>query len=509
MSILTPANKILKFLILMEGEYDDVEAVGDGENGVGTVRVNEKCAGGCDAQEGVYDAKKGDCDVGGKGSKDAGGKGLEDVYYPNVENFREECEEEIWETIESLSRKRTTVIEPEVDDIESNLIPDPQPHTETNTETEPHPEPHPVPHPEPHLEPQPEPHPEPYPQPNPEHAENDNGREDGYATPYYDSDVCRFPLTDIPSEPDSDSDNEQPRYPSYTPRRGEPIIEAGMVFASTRQFRKAIGLLALTTGRAIVYVKNENDCIRAKCDNAGCPFYLYGLYVKHLKSFQVRKFNPQHSCNLSFKNRRASQSILVDVYMDRIIKNPSMRPVDLQDAVKADYNVDITFSMAKRVKKHVMDTIVANYEEQYAHLWRYAEAIRQTNPGSTVKMEVDKATPDSEPVFKRFYVCFDALKRGFLAGCRPFIGLDGCFLKSFIKGELLTAVGRDANNQLFPIAWAVVEVECYDSWTFFLELLRDDLNLERGNGMTFMTDKQKVTFYLILCFNSYGLFTFI
>ncbi|GKD25624.1 putative integrase, partial [Tanacetum coccineum] len=44
------------------------------------------------------------------------------------------------------------------------------------------------------------------------------------------------------------------------------------------------------------------------------------------------------------------------------------------------------------------------------------------------------------------------------------IGLDGCFLKGTCRGELLTAMGRDGNNQMFPIAWAVVNVENTDNW---------------------------------------------
>ncbi|MBA0548916.1 hypothetical protein Golob_019979, partial [Gossypium lobatum] len=44
------------------------------------------------------------------------------------------------------------------------------------------------------------------------------------------------------------------------------------------------------------------------------------------------------------------------------------------------------------------------------------------------------------------------------------IGLDGCFLNDPFKSEFLTIVERDANNQMFPIAWVVVEVECTNSW---------------------------------------------
>ncbi|GJS56767.1 zinc finger, PMZ-type containing protein [Tanacetum coccineum] len=41
--------------------------------------------------------------------------------------------------------------------------------------------------------------------------------------------------------------------------------------------------------------------------------------------------------------------------------------------------------------------------------------------------------------------------------------VDGYFLKGTIKGELLIAMGRDINNQMFPIACAVVTVENKDN----------------------------------------------
>ncbi|MFQ6642657.1 hypothetical protein Gotur_018549 [Gossypium turneri] len=102
-------------------------------------------------------------------------------------------------------------------------------------------------------------------------------------------------------------------------------------------------------------------------------------------------------------------------------------------------------------------------------------------------------TTNSPPYFKRFYVCFDTLKRGWKVRCRPFIGLDDCFLKSPFKSEFLAAVGRDVNNQMFPIAWAMIEVECTDSWVWFLSLLSADLGLEDGYGYIIISDQQKVS----------------
>nr|GFC36997.1 hypothetical protein CTI12_AA204890 [Tanacetum cinerariifolium] len=109
--------------------------------------------------------------------------------------------------------------------------------------------------------------------------------------------------------------------------------------------------------------------------------------------------------------------------------------------------------------------------------------LLDTNPGSSVHLHVDEKD-DGKIYFKRIYICFKAMIEGWSAGCRKVIGLDGCFLKSTCRGELLTAMGRDGNNQMFPIAWAVVNIENTDNWEWFLASLCEDLRLNGGDYMT-------------------------
>ncbi|KAI5682478.1 hypothetical protein M9H77_03706 [Catharanthus roseus] len=52
----------------------------------------------------------------------------------------------------------------------------------------------------------------------------------------------------------------------------------------------------------------------------------------------------------------------------------------------------------------------------------------------------------------------NALKKGFLAGCEPFIGFYGYYLKGPCGGILLSTISLDANKGLFPIAFAIVEI---------------------------------------------------
>lgn len=83
------------------------------------------------------------------------------------------------------------------------------------------------------------------------------------------------------------------------------------------------------------------------------------------------------------------------------------------------------------------------------------------------------------------------MKEGWKNGCRCILHLDGTFMKGKIKGEVLIAVGRDVNNTIFPVAWAVVSVENKPNWEWFMTLLQEDLDLGLGNGLTLVSDQQK------------------
>ncbi|KAI5338278.1 hypothetical protein L3X38_017549 [Prunus dulcis] len=89
------------------------------------------------------------------------------------------------------------------------------------------------------------------------------------------------------------------------------------------------------------------------------------------------------------------------------------------------------------------------------------------------------------------YVCLAGCRQGFLDGCRPVIGLDGCHVKGPYPGQILTAVGVDGNNGSFPIAYAVVEIESKQSWIWFLRLLIEDLKITSGLSYVSISDKQK------------------
>lgn len=56
--------------------------------------------------------------------------------------------------------------------------------------------------------------------------------------------------------------------------------------------------------------------------------------------------------------------------------------------------------------------MVGNHKEKFGLLWDYAHELRSKMTGSTIKMVVQRVIADSLTHFKRYYVCFDVLKRG-------------------------------------------------------------------------------------------------
>jgi transposase-like protein len=56
---------------------------------------------------------------------------------------------------------------------------------------------------------------------------------------------------------------------------------------------------------------------------------------------------------------------------------------------------------------------------------------------------------------------------------------------------LLATVGMDPNECIFPLAVAVVEVDDTESWTWFLETLKNDLGIVNTQPWTVMSEKQK------------------
>ncbi|XP_061993276.1 uncharacterized protein LOC133711125 [Rosa rugosa] len=131
--------------------------------------------------------------------------------------------------------------------------------------------------------------------------------------------------------------------------------------------------------------------------------------------------------------------------------------VGIHNHIEKKYKLDVGVQTITRAKRKAKRMNEGHYIDQYNSLAAYRKKLLRSNPGSTV--EIKTCMDGDIRRFQRMYICFAACKNGWMNGCRPIIGLDGCHIKGHHPGLLLTAVGIYANNGMFPIAYAIAEAE--------------------------------------------------
>ncbi|KAL6577657.1 hypothetical protein OROMI_009985 [Orobanche minor] len=107
-------------------------------------------------------------------------------------------------------------------------------------------------------------------------------------------------------------------------------------------------------------------------------------------------------------------------------------------------------------------------------------ALQKFNPGTIVEWYVARSTDEEHVEFRRVFWAFAPSIKGFVH-CRPVISIDGTHLYGKYKGKMLIAMGVDGNNQILPLAFAIVENESYDSWDWFLSHIKNHVVKERDD----------------------------
>ncbi|XP_020963782.1 uncharacterized protein LOC110265235 [Arachis ipaensis] len=225
----------------------------------------------------------------------------------------------------------------------------------------------------------------------------------------------------------SGSVNKYPLYKSLKNMK-DYKWEVGTIYVDRNAFKECVTSYAVHSGRGIWF---------SKCDSHRCK-----VVCKEGCKCKATKIGIMSSQWLS------------KAFMKKICENPKIKLRTLIKKAHSKWNVDLTKTKAVRVKQQALDEINGTYGEQYRRIHDYAVKLLRSNPGSTVQIQVE----------------------------RP---------PEFQLETPIPAIGWDPNDQILPIAYAVVEAETKDSWRWFLLNLCDDLGVDKIRWCTFMSDQQK------------------
>ncbi|XP_070668839.1 uncharacterized protein [Malus domestica] len=308
------------------------------------------------------------------------------------------------------------------------------------------------------------------------------------------------------------------------------ISHVGQEFpGGVKEFRQRLMKYAVEKGFRYVYVRNDSERVTAECfnkDDEGCVWHVHAILNRPSKLFYIKSLNNVHTCKARFRDKKSikkGSKIVVSILVDEIRNNPIVRPIDVVRDFKKNYGIAISYYNAwygkelAKMKVHGDDT--QSFRQQ---LW-YAEAVLATNPSSHAQLEYN----DSSCRLKRLFISYNASIEGFKF-CKPFLCLDGTFIKNKYKGHLLVAIGKNGNqvefikevlevegcfdltpeaamasdfsltcssssthgSGFFPLAFGIVDSKNENNWTWFLENLAEIL-LPQGRTVTFISDRNR------------------
>ncbi|XP_021770560.1 uncharacterized protein LOC110734727 [Chenopodium quinoa] len=232
------------------------------------------------------------------------------------------------------------------------------------------------------------------------------------------------------------------------------VLQQKQMFSSSRVLRKALR----NPKRSSLGLGKCSDEVRK------CNFKVSARRIYDSSAWQIKELILKHKCMRSKMNACVTYEFLVEKYVEEWRSNPNPKINNFRARVLSDLGVSVGYSQAWLARARVKLMIYGSASEQYSRVWDYGKALLKHNPGSSVfaiEEGIDRPEP---PLFLRMYVYVQALK----------------------------TVAEDDNNQIFPFAWATVEVENKETWGWFLECLKKDFgDCHGGLGLTFMSDRQR------------------
>ncbi|XP_042478455.1 uncharacterized protein LOC122059620 isoform X2 [Macadamia integrifolia] len=282
----------------------------------------------------------------------------------------------------------------------------------------------------------------------------------------------------------ADSLTTEERPPLLATSWASTIEGVGQIFDSADAFRDELNKYSIACGFGYKYMRNASVRMIAQCEVDGCPWIIAASMLGKTGKVRVYKYERAHNhkdnCQQTTKVRMPKR-LIAKIMANKVRENPGYLPVDIIKDFKRDYHVDLTYQQAWRGKEIALQEVNGSFLDSYKLLPGFCQRVMKSNPGTLAVY-----TQKDDSTFNQLFISFHASTHGFRLGCRPVLFVDSILLKGKFLSTFLSATAMDANDDMFPVAFAVVESGSLQDWTWFLENLK--VALKDSRDIIFVSD---------------------
>ncbi|KAI3928749.1 hypothetical protein MKW98_024350 [Papaver atlanticum] len=146
-------------------------------------------------------------------------------------------------------------------------------------------------------------------------------------------------------------------------------------------------------------------------------------------------------------------------------------PRQLCEDMKREHGIIITYKQGLTGCKRGIEGVRGSPDESYQYLVSYSYMLVKHNPGTKTVMETD-----TKGGFLYYYFALGINIKVFTTPIT--FAVDGTHLSGEHGGALLSAIGYDPSEKMYPIAFAIVDSENGDSCLWVMQKLLDALGHE-------------------------------
>ncbi|XP_076932630.1 uncharacterized protein LOC143598249 isoform X2 [Bidens hawaiensis] len=256
------------------------------------------------------------------------------------------------------------------------------------------------------------------------------------------------------------------------------ITGAGQHFTNAHEFQETLQRYAIANDFEFRLKKNDKNRVAGVCADEDCSWKFNAVWMPSTESFKIKTMNV-HTCE------KESNNWLLNTINEKLQESPHLTPKEIATGLLKDSRVESNRAEGFDGKLVSREQLHGSDNDAYNKLPWFSEKIMETNPGSISKLVVGE-----NKRFKALFVSFYSSLCGFVGSCRPLLFLEATSLCSRYGEVLITANAIDGNDDFFPVAFSVVDVEDDNNWRWFLEQLKAVI-FNSQLPITFVFDREK------------------